>query len=363
MKINFICIWNSNRRLKGKENAWSGTCWGLLSALKKKCIVNEVDIYIPFIVRIIRKVVDLIVRGDFYLTYRWYIYIRYYFWDLNHKGEYTFVFGDEIQGKYAKYCCYQDVSASFVKWLKENDPEDYKWSLFSGCNLATRIRARKEERFTSNCCYIFTMSEWLRQFYIKQGYDKDKVIAVGGGINVDISKCNYEKKEGNKFLFIGRDFYRKGGHLVCNAFEKLKKLYPDIELYVIGPYEQPSETKGEGIYFMGNLSQDKVADYLNICDVFVMPSYFEAYGLVFIEALSFGLPAIGRNKYEMPYFIENGETGYLIDSDNIDELAQKMIDLLKNERIKSNVIRKREWYLSQYNWDTVTDKILYFMQK
>ena len=49
-----------------------------------------------------------------------------------------------------------------------------------------------------------------------------------------------------------------------------------------------------------------------MCDVFCMPSYFEAYGLVFVEALTFGLPCIGRNCYEMPYFIEDGKTGLLL---------------------------------------------------
>ena len=77
-----------------------------------------------------------------------------------------------------------------------------------------------------------------------------------------------------------------------------------------------------------------------------MPSYFEAYGLVFIEALTFGLPCIGRNVYEMPYFIENGETGYLLDKDDVDELANLMDQLLCDERIKQNVKNKRDWYIN-----------------
>ncbi len=88
-----------------------------------------------------------------------------------------------------------------------------------------------------------------------------------------------------------------------------------------------------------------------------MPSIFEAYGLVFIEALSFGLPCIGRDAYEMPYFIEDGVTGLLLKENNAVVLANMMDDLLSNEVIKENVKKKRDWYLKEYSWDTVAERI------
>ena len=79
-----------------------------------------------------------------------------------------------------------------------------------------------------------------------------------------------------------------------------------------------------------------------------MPSYFEAYGLVFVEALSFGLPCIGRNCYEMPYFIEEGQTGLLLTNEDANELAALMERLLKDEKMKENVKAKRDYYLKEY---------------
>ena len=92
-----------------------------------------------------------------------------------------------------------------------------------------------------------------------------------------------------------------------------------------------------------------------------MPSYFEAYGLVFIEALAYGLPCIGRNAYEMPYFIEQGETGFLLEKDHVEELATLIKELLSNERIKKNVIDRRESYLQKYTWDAVAERIYHFI--
>lgn len=73
----------------------------------------------------------------------------------------------------------------------------------------------------------------------------------------------------------------------------------------------------------------------------------------FAEALINGLPCIGRNAFEMPYFIERGVTGDLIDDDDAAILAQKMADVLGNEAMKQRVISKRKEYENYYNWDRV----------
>lgn len=158
---------------------------------------------------------------------------------------------------------------------------------------------------------------------------------------------------------MGRDYIRKGGPLVYDAFLELKKTMPEAELYFAGPPTDPfPDNTTDGYHYMGDCDRTTLAGLFNKCDIFVMPSYFEAYGLVFIEALTFGLPCIGRNAYEMPYFIEDGVTGLLIDKDDVDNLAAQMKNLLGNETIKQNVRNKRDWYIEEYSWDTVADRII-----
>ena len=79
---------------------------------------------------------------------------------------------------------------------------------------------------------------------------------------------------------------------------------------------------------------------------------------MFIEALTYGLPCIGRNVNEMPYFIENGETGLLLGEDDAESLALMMEKLLHDEAIKANVRAKRDWYVNEYSWDTVAGRIV-----
>ena len=174
-------------------------------------------------------------------------------------------------------------------------------------------------------------------------------------MNIDTDRINESRKERKRILFVGRDFERKNGPLTLAAFEILLQKKSDAELYIAGP--STLEVTNENIHFLGDISSEELADYYNLCDVFCMPSKFEAYGLVFIEALTYGLPCIGRNAFEMPYFIDDGVTGRLLGNENPNELAELMYELLTEEAYYDNVRRKREGYLKEYSWDTVADRI------
>lgn len=184
---------------------------------------------------------------------------------------------------------------------------------------------------------------------------------MGGGYNIDVSQIDESRKNGNKILFVGRDFNRKNGPLVVEAYKKARQFKNDLELYIAGP-EKLSATETE-IHFLGSLRYEDLVNYFNLCDVFCMPSKFEAYGLVFPEALTFGLPCIGRNAYEMPYFIEDGKTGYLLNNEDSDELADLILKLLQNDKIKQNVHNKRDYYINEYSWNTVASRIYNIMKE
>ena len=135
-------------------------------------------------------------------------------------------------------------------------------------------------------------------------------------------------------------------------------------MYVSGPAEKPGCLEGKpGISYLGVLSYDELASWYNLCDYFVMPSKFEAYGLVFAEALTFGLPCIGKNCFAMPEFIQDGKNGYLIEKDDADELADAMKRLLVSGRpIAQAVQAERGKYLEKYSWDSVADRIIQVLE-
>lgn len=259
---------------------------------------------------------------------------------------------------------YTDLSVGYLIYSKENDPVAFSYSGYSNISNDSLIKRNllQKERYDS-ASRIFTMSKWLRDYLIQiEGYSKDKVIHVGGGINLD-PNTSTNKNNKNKILFVGRDFKRKGGENVLKAFEIVKSIKPDSELLIVGPSQDIEKelinTNLEGVKFLGDLNKEDLKKYFEICDIFCMPSYFEAYGLVFIEALVYGLPCIANNKFEMKEFIKDGETGFLLnDPDDIRNLSEKMISLLENKTIHDNVKNNREYYLREYSWDNVAKRIL-----
>lgn len=210
------------------------------------------------------------------------------------------------------------------------------------------------------------MSKWLAEYLVREaGMPAERVHHVGGGCNIDTSRIDSSRRNGRRFLFSGRDWERKNGPLVVEAFRKLHAKHPETELYVVGPRELPREAEGvKGVNFLGLISYDEAAEYYNLCDFFVMPSRFEAYGLVFPEALIFGLPCIGKNICAMPEFIDDGENGRLIHDDDPDELAECMENLLLDGRdFKSRVAEKHEYYINNYSWRSVAERIIGVMRE
>lgn len=347
-KLYFIVNWGG----KAKELAWSGTNYSIYKALSKVFDIHEITVKTPWLVT---KIANKL-RLDWF-SREWYMgkFRRIE----NVKRGFVFQFGEILNDTKTRHTyVYQDLSVSYVKYMRDHLSEDFEFSSYQ--NAKSSIidkRAIAQNQYYESCSGIFTMGHWLEKFLISQGIPSDKVHAVGAGINVKKELICPQKKTQSKILFVGRDFKRKGGYITYETFKILRERGENVELYVSGPISNPIANPVEGYHFMGDLNYEQVADLYNKCDIFCMPSYFEAYGLVFIEALSYGLPCIGRDCYEMPYFIEDGITGKLLKNDDPKMLASLMLSLLRDKQIKLNVLNKQQWYLDNYSWDKVAERM------
>ena len=280
-----------------------------------------------------------------------------------------FAFGEYASKRVKDTYCFQDLSVDYLLRLRKSGhpAASYAFKKVIPTFIAERKNKRAKE-FYSNCAGVFTMSQWLHDDLIQNtGLPAEKVHHVGGGSNIDVSKIDCSRKEGNKFLFVGKVWDLKNGELVVQAFKRLTAAHPEakIQLYIAGPEEKPASLEGcDNIVFLGRLSYAELIEYYNVCDYFVMPSKHDAYGLVFVEALCFGLPCIGKNLCAMPEFIQPGKNGYLIDNDDAAELAGVMEKLLQNgPEMAAAVQSDREYYLKQYSWESVADRIMNVLKR
>jgi glycosyltransferase involved in cell wall biosynthesis len=82
-----------------------------------------------------------------------------------------------------------------------------------------------------------------------------------------------------------------------------------------------------------------------------MPSIFEPFGIVFIEAMMHGLPCVGADAWAMPEIIEDGETGWLVPAGDAAALAQTLIGALRNrQRLREMGLRGRRRAAARFDW-------------
>ena len=194
--------------------------------------------------------------------------------------------------------------------------------------------------------------------FICDSYKKaQKVITVGNGLKneieslsgrqdievignlVDLSKFTIKKRIKNeKFIFFSLAFLEgeKGFDTLIKSFAKKFK-DKEAVLYIGGDGSQRSWLEAltvengvkDQIIFLGALSRYDVSKWMNKCDCFVLPSRYETFGVVYIEALASGRPVIGALNGGAEDIINN-LNGYLIPIDDIDILAEKMIEVYDN---------------------------------
>ena len=194
--------------------------------------------------------------------------------------------------------------------------------------------------------------------FICDSYKKaQKVITVGNGLKneieslsgrqdievignlVDLSKFTIKKRIKNeKIIFFSLAFLEgeKGFDTLIKSFAKKFK-DKEAVLYIGGDGSQRSWLEAltvengvkDQIIFLGALSRDDVSKWMNKCDCFVLPSRYETFGVVYIEALASGRPVIGALNGGAEDIINN-LNGYLIPIDDIDILAEKMIEVYDN---------------------------------
>jgi glycosyltransferase involved in cell wall biosynthesis len=155
-----------------------------------------------------------------------------------------------------------------------------------------------------------------------------KITVVYPAVRMVPDKLIHFNHEDVRILFSG-DFFRKGGVNVIDAFELAQRIYPTIKLILccdenIDFYTQNTALKEEyikkirsnnGIIFCGRVPRDELINtILPRTDIYLLPTYVEAFGFALLEAMAYGIPVISTNYFAIPEIIEHNVCGYLIDT-------------------------------------------------
>lgn len=162
-------------------------------------------------------------------------------------------------------------------------------------------------------------------------------------INMNKKIDNSEKlPEGKIMLSVSRlakTEKNKGIEKVIKVIPEILKEISDVYYIIAGDGDNRKNLEKlakdlnikDRVIFKGFLSEEKLNFYYKNCDLFILPSKKEGFGIVFLEALSFGKPVIAGNKDGSKEALLNGELGILIDPDNLEEIKYSIIKVLKKE--------------------------------
>ena len=178
-------------------------------------------------------------------------------------------------------------------------------------------------------------------------------------------------------LFVGRIEPLKGLDTLIKAVACLRvhDLSEPVHLAVIGgdpdaaPEEMSAEmariqkmcddlTVGKMVAFLGKRSQDTLPYYYSAAEVVVMPSHYESFGMVALEAMACGTPVIASQVGGLAYLVQDGVTGYHVPDGDDGILCEKLSALLGDPSLRQRLGRNAAEYAQNYAWDKIATQIV-----
>ncbi len=208
---------------------------------------------------------------------------------------------------------------------------------------------------------------------------RDELVVVPNGIDlkeIRIYKNDsvYRHQYRNKriILSIGYLIERKAHIYVIEAIDRLIRKHPNI-IYLIGgdgpegkKLKEITKKKNLENYvkFLGRINRVEVMSLMSACDIFALPSWDEAFGVVYLEAMIHGKPVIACEKEGSEDFLKNRKTGILVKPKDIDSLSDAIDYLLLNpEKAKEIGKAAKKLVLDNYNWEKSARKIIIFYRE
>jgi len=220
------------------------------------------------------------------------------------------------------------------------------------------------------------------------GADADKISVVPAGVDLNlfrpVPRAEAKTRIGispdcGMILFVGRIQPLKGIDTLMRAMKRVINQYPEFRenlcVSIIGGDPQPdSELErmeferlnrlqaelgiGDLVTFLGAKDQDTLVYYYSAAEMVVMPSHYESFGMVALEAMACGTPVIGSDVGGLSFSIEDGFNGYLVPGKDPDALADKIALLLRHSSLRDHLGEQAIHWAERYAWTYIADEIL-----
>lgn len=262
-----------------------------------------------------------------------------------------------------------------------------KYSFTSAVKDIFDQRFSTEKEIAKHASIIISLAESEKKaLEAHYGVPLEKISVIPGGVDrrifFPINKTEARKKINAKdedfiVLFVGRLEWRKGIGTLIYASELIKKEIPNLKVIIIGGkihghqkniddfYEYQrllgivKEKHLEGaVYFTGSIEHNRLPFFYSAADVFVVPSYYEPFGLVTLESMACKTPVVASMVDGLMATIQDNETGLFFTPRQAGDLKDKVIQLYQSKALRSvlaeNAYKK---IITNYSWKNIAQQI------
>lgn len=120
---------------------------------------------------------------------------------------------------------------------------------------------------------------------------------------------------------------------------------------------------GDLVLFLGRRSQDTLPYYYSAAEVVVVPSHYESFGMVALEAMACGTPVVASQVGGLAFLVQDGRTGYVVPDDDPALLAERLTQLIRQPELRQRLGRQANSYAQDYSWDKIAARIAELYQQ
>jgi len=216
-----------------------------------------------------------------------------------------------------------------------------------------------------------------RDYLIKRGIRADKISVIGPGVDAStfvkadgtVIRRRYGWGDAPVAALVAKQTARKRFDVLLEAMRRVWAMHPDVQLLIAGartPYSRqiqqmidalPPEQQAH-VTVVNDFPEEEKPALLAACDLFVLPSGYESFGIAFLEAWACGKPVIGARTGAIPSVIDEGQDGLLVAYQDADDLARAILALLADpqRRARMGEAGQRK-VLENHTWGVVADRV------
>ncbi|WP_061223701.1 glycosyltransferase [Leptospira weilii] len=261
-------------------------------------------------------------------------------------------YGIPTIGTYHTLMSEQDMYLSFYRLLKldklflKASKSDKKLKMkdlskiekFDKFNIRKKVILKISNNIYERCDLIISPSHLIEKQLREFGL-KTKIAVISNGLDLTSFKGSIKQlTSAPKLLHVGRISYEKNCDVILNAFKLIHDEIPDSTLTIIGDGPALPSLKVQArnlgvenaVTFTGFMKREQLPEEYPKYDLFLTASTMETQGLVILESIACGLPAVGADSFAIPELIHDNKNGYIAKPFDVKGIAEKAMAILKD---------------------------------